>query len=323
MNIAYAVIRRALFALMVLLGLCWQLSTILSAAREVEADLPIWSDDVYLPITSREGTFSDPFKAPPIAEPTATPSTVQLPSPTSTLASTPQQTTPTSTAQSLATATPVASYTNTPVATGASPAPTATAGELPVSTPTLVPPTQSPTPSPTPASTDTSDSTEKERIIVEKLNEQRASNNVGALLISDPLIVAARRHSADMARNNHTNHTGSDGSSGGDRMEDAGYIWMGWGEILAWGYDTEYDELIADWMRSPAHRAVILEPFFEDIGVGQLSDSNSVHNQYWTANLGTRLNATAQAAAYPYLCVIRSGNTARGSIVVLRSATPC
>ena len=214
--------------------------------------------------------------------------------------------------------TPLAEPTVTisPAETTQQPMPTSSMTVAATSTPTSPP-------APAPTSTDRSSTTEKERIVAEKLNEQRMANGIPTAVTQDQLVVAARRHSLDMATVGHTSHTGSDGSEGGVRIADAGYIWRGWGEVLAWGYDTAYDELITDWMNSSAHRAVILEPFFQDVGIGQISEPDSPYQHYWTVDYGMRMTEQALAASYPYICTLEIGSEERGSVMRMRSATPC
>jgi uncharacterized protein YkwD len=57
-----------------------------------------------------------------------------------------------------------------------------------------------------------------------------------------------------------------------DRVDAAGYGWQAIGENLAVGQGGA-QVVVADWMRSPAHRANILNPTFLDTGVGHANDS--------------------------------------------------
>ena len=59
--------------------------------------------------------------------------------------------------------------------------------------------------------------------VVDALNRQRAQADCRPLRLRTALNRAARRHSADMAREQRLTHTGSDGSSPAARMRDAGY----------------------------------------------------------------------------------------------------
>lgn len=96
---------------------------------------------------------------------------------------------------------------------------------------------------------------------------------------------AAQRHSDDMAQNNFFSHTGSDGSSVAHRVREAGYDWRAIGENIAAGYATPLDAMKA-WMRSPGHCRNIMNPNFEDLGVGVSENPGSRYGIYWTIDLG-------------------------------------
>ena len=90
-------------------------------------------------------------------------------------------------------------------------------------------------------------------------------------------------------------HTGSDGSSPGDRIKNVGYkaAWHDNGdgsfmyvsqENAASGQLTAA-EVVDGWMNSPGHRAAIMAPQVEQIGVGfEVDDRNG--DTYWIQNFG-------------------------------------
>lgn len=78
---------------------------------------------------------------------------------------------------------------------------------------------------------------------------------------------AALGHSTDMAETRFFGHEGSDGSDPGDRLMNEGYDTRLWGENIAVGYDREAQVTDA-WMKSPGHCANIMDPSYEDVGVG-------------------------------------------------------
>lgn len=92
------------------------------------------------------------------------------------------------------------------------------------------------------------------------------------------LIASARNHSDWMLANDIFSHTGETNSTPGDRMANAGYPFTGswsWGENIAWKGTTgaadltqftvdEHEGLI----RSAGHRENIMEPGFDEIGIG-------------------------------------------------------
>lgn len=92
------------------------------------------------------------------------------------------------------------------------------------------------------------------------------------------LFASARAHSDWMLANDIFSHTGVTNSTPGDRMANAGYPFTGswsWGENIAWKGTTgaadltqftvdEHEGLI----RSAGHRENIMEPGFDEIGIG-------------------------------------------------------
>lgn len=96
----------------------------------------------------------------------------------------------------------------------------------------------------------------------------------------DPrLSAAAQRHANDMLANGVDGHTGSDGSSPQARIADAGYAPVGRsGEIVFWGTGALATPAAALdlWMKSPGHRAIILDCAFTTGGFATASDGNKM-----------------------------------------------
>lgn len=127
-----------------------------------------------------------------------------------------------------------------------------------------------------------------EEQVVAETNKAREAQGLSALQPDPSLMDAARIHAADMAKHGFLSHSGSDGSTPQERMEEAGYInWRSTGENVAAGQDTA-EGVVASWMKSPPHRANILNPDFCDIGVGVASTSNGAYGTYWAAKFGCR-----------------------------------
>lgn len=112
-------------------------------------------------------------------------------------------------------------------------------------------------------------------------NTERAKAGCPALRIDQRLVTAARRHSADMAANGYFDHTSRNGDSPWKRMEDAGYPSPG-AENIAKGYSTAA-AVVAGWMKSPGHRANILNCKLRAIGVGRAGGSGG---PLWTQDFG-------------------------------------
>jgi uncharacterized protein YkwD len=107
----------------------------------------------------------------------------------------------------------------------------------------------------------------------------------GPLSLDPALTCAARVHSKDMADNNFFDHTNLQGQGPGYRIGQAGYNGSGWGENIAAGYGSP-QETIAGWLDSDGHCANMLNPGFQDIGVGYAYGPNSSYGHYWTQAFG-------------------------------------
>lgn len=122
--------------------------------------------------------------------------------------------------------------------------------------------------------------------VLDQTNRYRAQNGCGPLVLHPTLNAAAQRHSDDMANRNFFGHTGSDGSTFASRMVQAGYYFSQAAENIGAGYATPADVVDA-WMRSPAHRANILNCELTELGLGYSENNGSQYTRYWTQNLGT------------------------------------
>ncbi len=92
------------------------------------------------------------------------------------------------------------------------------------------------------------------------------------------LLAAARTHSEWMLAQDIFSHEGANGSTPGDRMSAAGYVfsgWWVWGENIAWKGTTGILNPVQftkdsheGLFRSPGHRENLLNPDFDEIGIG-------------------------------------------------------
>lgn len=115
----------------------------------------------------------------------------------------------------------------------------------------------------------------QEKAIVVLVNKQRTRRGLKPLRVRPSLSRAARLHSRDMARLQYFSHTSRNGRSPGQRMRAAGYTVSGcrrWsvGENIAWASAGCADAraIVRGWMKSPAHRRIILTRSFRDVGMG-------------------------------------------------------
>jgi uncharacterized protein YkwD len=105
------------------------------------------------------------------------------------------------------------------------------------------------------------------------INAERTDRGLRPLRGDGDLARAARRHSADMVRRTYFSHVTPGGSDLGDRIRDVGYgsghSWRA-GEALGWGTGARATpaDLIDEWLASPPHRHILLDPGYRELGVG-------------------------------------------------------
>ena len=120
-----------------------------------------------------------------------------------------------------------------------------------------------------------------EKQLVSEINKQRAKRGLAKLRVNGKLVTAARTHSADMGQNKYFDHNSPNGEKWSRRIVRHGYTRTGcryWkaGENIYYGtglYSSPY-VVVRQWMRSKAHRAVILTKVFRDIGVGAVKTTD-------------------------------------------------
>ncbi|WP_209940239.1 CAP domain-containing protein [Ruegeria sp. HKCCE4148] len=110
------------------------------------------------------------------------------------------------------------------------------------------------------------------------INAERTSRGLTPLQLETQLNDSSEDHSSWMLDTDTFSHTGQGGSSATQRVQDAGFDLSGsWrtGENIAWqsergepGISDDVAQLHENLMNSPGHRANILNPDFEYIGIG-------------------------------------------------------
>jgi uncharacterized protein YkwD len=132
-----------------------------------------------------------------------------------------------------------------------------------------------------------------EEQVVALVNEQRRQSGLQPVRLNAQLNAAAVAHSQDMALNDFFSHTGSDGSNPNERITAAGYRYSLAGENIAAGFAIPAT-VVQGWMNSPSHRANILHPMMQEMGVGLFLLSNdtgrSNYRYYWTQNFASPMN---------------------------------
>lgn len=122
--------------------------------------------------------------------------------------------------------------------------------------------------------------------LVDLINAERTRRGLGTVSINSLLMQVAEAHSQDMVDRDFFSHINPDGQDPGDRLDDAGYNWLTYGETIGGGYKTA-QAMFNGWMNSPGHSAILLNPNFTEIGIGYVTGGD--YNHYWTAILATPL----------------------------------
>ena len=117
-----------------------------------------------------------------------------------------------------------------------------------------------------------------ERQMLSLINEERTAAGLDPVKLETNLNASSEDHSSWMLRTDSFSHTGQGGSSATERMRDASFDFSGsWasGENIAWqsergaaGLEDDVVDLHESLMNSPGHRANILNPNFEYVGIG-------------------------------------------------------
>lgn len=140
-----------------------------------------------------------------------------------------------------------------------------------------------------------------EKQLVTLVNKERAKRGLAPLRVNGKLVEAARGHSAEMGGLKYFDHDSSDGESWSSRVVRYGYARQGYaywkaGENIYYGAQLWSSPVacVGAWMKSRAHRTVLLTKVFRDIGVGAVktdSGYGSIDGPVWffTMDVGRRI----------------------------------
>ena len=107
------------------------------------------------------------------------------------------------------------------------------------------------------------------------INQDRARQGLAALQWNEWLAQAARKHAAEMARRGQLSHQFNGQPSLRDRIAATRLRFDASAENVAFGPTAE--GINNDWMRSPGHRANILDPKYNVIGVAIERSGNELY----------------------------------------------
>ena len=118
-----------------------------------------------------------------------------------------------------------------------------------------------------------------ENQVIKLVNQARVNAGLQPFTANWELSRVARYKSQDMANKGYFNHTSPTYGSPFTMMQNFGIKFTAAGENIAMGQRTA-QEVMNSWMNSPGHRGNILNPSFNQIGVGLAKNSNGTC--YWT-----------------------------------------
>ena len=103
----------------------------------------------------------------------------------------------------------------------------------------------------------------------------------GKVVWDDILYKSALSHATEMKRKNFFSHFSASGQDIGDRLDGFGYTWQVAGENLGEG-QRSFREVFYDWIDSPSHCRMLMNPKVEEMGVARYS-------KYWVQHFGKKL----------------------------------
>jgi uncharacterized protein YkwD len=132
--------------------------------------------------------------------------------------------------------------------------------------------------------------------LLAEINRVRSLAGVPPVRPNEHLARAAQGHATDLAAGRGDGHFGPDGSDPLVRITDAGYMPNAFGENIAWGSSTP-ERIVQAWMDSPGHRMVLLDPYYDEIGLGGVPEAGP---PIWVADFGAqREPATGRCHHWP------------------------
>jgi uncharacterized protein YkwD len=118
------------------------------------------------------------------------------------------------------------------------------------------------------------------QLLVERINAVRAEHGLAPVRPAPSLRLAALAHTRAQVERGAFTHDSPDGSSFADRIArfygQRGFSRWSVGETLLYGsVEISPDEALRAWLESPAHRKILLQPAWRDIGIVALAVSQA------------------------------------------------
>lgn len=108
-----------------------------------------------------------------------------------------------------------------------------------------------------------------EQTLITLTNNERASRGLAPLVFNATLSAAAEAKAADILTQDYFEHVSPTGKTPWVFIKAAGYNYLKAGENLAIDFTTVEGPIPA-WMNSPTHRANILKPDYEEVGIAEV-----------------------------------------------------
>ncbi|HSW77451.1 MAG TPA: CAP domain-containing protein [Candidatus Chromulinivoraceae bacterium] len=144
--------------------------------------------------------------------------------------------------------------------------------------------------------------------LLSETNQQRSSNNLQSLKLSDALSRAAFMKAQDMFKQQYWAHTAPDGKTPWYWFNEVGYNYAYAGENLAKDFSTA-GAVTTAWMASPDHRANILDAHYTEMGIATVDGSLEGRPTTLVVVLyGEPVATLAAASAQPSLKASTSGS---------------
>ena len=123
--------------------------------------------------------------------------------------------------------------------------------------------------------------------LVAIVNAARAREGLLPVKLDTRLMQAAQGLADDLAERGTVSHADRRGGRPPERFAQVGYRYAVAEEAVAGG-ETNCAEVVADWLASPHHRAILLAAEVRDAGVGHAFRSDDPHrmHHYWVIDLG-------------------------------------
>lgn len=127
------------------------------------------------------------------------------------------------------------------------------------------------------------------QMLIDLTNQTRVKNKLNPLKPNALLFQCAQGHSENMARLMKAGHVIDGKTTPADRVDATGYFYKTCGENVAQSPPNfaQIPTVFNGWMNSPIHKAEILRPEYEEIGIGIARDAKGYY--YFTQVFGTEL----------------------------------